>query len=160
MVGVTHGERFLRIKCRETVAPPQCASIESTDWQAALAQLPTASTGYPAVIDGRALQAPVGGVLAAVLDAARAFCSSHARQASLTLLLPTAPADADWSLAGDAAAARMALATLAAEWGALGLRINALSATCAPAECVPLLDYMSGARAQFLTGQVLMPALP
>ncbi|MBS7780968.1 SDR family oxidoreductase [Acidovorax sp. CCYZU-2555] len=138
----------------------QCASIESTDWQAALAQLPTASTGYPAVIDGRALQAPVGGVLAAVLDAARAFRSSHARQASLTLLLPPAPAHADWSLAGDAAAARMALATLAAEWGAPGLRINALSASCAPAECVPLLDYMSGARAQFLTGQVLMPALP
>ena len=56
----------------------------------------------------------------------------------------------------------LALTTLAAEWGALGLRINALApaASCAPADCLPLLDYVSGARAQFLTGQVLMPALP
>ncbi|WP_159915090.1 SDR family NAD(P)-dependent oxidoreductase [Pantoea sp. 18069] len=141
----------------------QCTSMESADWQAALAQLPTAgATGqtYPAVIDGRALQAPVGGVLAAVLDAARAFRNQHARQASLTLLLPTTPSDIDWQLASDSAAARMAIATLAAEWGAAGLRINALAATCAPAECVPLLDYVSGARAQFLTGQVLLPALP
>lgn len=138
----------------------QCTAIESANWQAALAQLPTANAGYPAVIDGRAWHAPAGGLLEAVLDAARAFRSQHARQASLTLLLPSAPAAADWALAGDAAAARMALTTLAAEWGALGLRINALAPACAPADCVPLLDYVSGARAQFLTGQVLMPALP
>jgi len=138
----------------------QCTSIASADWQAALAQLPGAAAGYPAVIDGRALQAPAGGVLAAVLDAARAFRARHARQASLTLLLPPAPAAVDWPLAGDAAAARMAITTLAAEWGAAGLRINALAPACAPADCVALLDYVSGARAQFLTGQVLMPALP
>ena len=135
-------------------------SIESAEWQAALARLPSAAAGYPAVIDGRALQAPVGGLLAAVLEAARAFRAQHARQASLTLLLPPTPAAADWQLAGDAAAARMALSTLAAEWGAAGLRINALAPACAPADCAALLDYMSGARAQFLTGQVLMPALP
>lgn len=134
--------------------------IESAEWQAALAQLPSAAAGYPAVIDGRALQAPVGGLLAAVLEAARAFRAQHARQASLTLLLPPPPAAIDWQLAGDAAAARMALTTLAAEWGAAGLRINALAPACAPADCAALLDYMSGARAQFLTGQVLMPALP
>lgn len=135
-------------------------SIDCAEWQAALARLPSAAAGYPAVIDGRALQAPVGGLLAAVLEAARAFRAQHARQASLTLLLPPTPAAVDWQLAGDAAAARMALSTLAAEWGAAGLRINALAPACAPADCVALLDYMSGARAQFLTGQVLMPALP
>ena len=138
----------------------QAASIDCAEWQAVLAQLPSAAAGYPAVIDGRALQAPAGGLLAAVLEAARAFRARHARQASLTLLLPPMPAAVDWQLAGDAAAARMALSTLAAEWGAAGLRINALAPACAPADCVALLDYMSGARAQFLTGQVLMPALP
>lgn len=137
-----------------------CEAIACAEWQAALAQLPageTAGSVYPAVIDGRALQAAAGGLLAAVLDAARAFRLQHARQASLTLLLPPAPADIDWQRAGDAAAARMALTTLAAEWGALGLRINALAPAggCAPAACLPLLDYASGARAQFLTGQVL-----
>lgn len=136
-----------------------CTHIESADWQVALAQLPTADAGYPAVIDGRALGARPGEVLSSVLEAARAFRAQHASQASLTLLLPAAPADVDWALAGDAAAARMALATLAAEWGACGLRINALApaAGCAPADCLPLLDYASGARARFLTGQVLFP---
>jgi len=136
--------------------------IESTDWQAALAPLPTADAGYPAVIDGRALTVPPGEVLAAVLDAARAFRARHARQASLTLLLPAAPADVDWQIAGDAAAAHMTLTTLAAEWGALDLRINALApaAGCTPAQCLPLLDYVSSARARFLTGQVLLPGPP
>jgi NAD(P)-dependent dehydrogenase (short-subunit alcohol dehydrogenase family) len=47
------------------------------------------------------------------------------------------------------------VATLAAEWGAHGLRINALAPGDAIAPCLPLLDYMAGARAQFLTGQAL-----
>jgi len=136
----------------------QSTAVDPADWQAALAQLPAGeATGekYSAVIDGRGLQAPAGGLLAAVLEAARAFRAQHARQASLTLLLPPAPAAIDWQLAGDHAAARMALQTLAAEWGALGLRINALMTGCTPADCLPLLDYLSGARAQFLTGQML-----
>ncbi len=143
----------------------QCSAIDSADWQAALARMPAgeacgraaAGQNYPAVIDGRGLQAPAGGLLAAVLDAARAFRQQHARQASLTLLLPPVPEAVEWQLAGDHAAARMALHTLAAEWGAPGLRINALAPECAPADCLPLLDYLSGARAQFLTAQVLFP---
>lgn len=139
----------------------QCVAIAAPAWQAALAHWPQAApstTAYPAVLDGRALSAPAGAVLAAVLDAARAFRAKHAHQASLTLLLPS-PADLPWEQAGDAAAARMAIATLAAEWGALGLRINALApaADCAASDCLPLLDYLIGARAQFLTGQVLFP---
>jgi hypothetical protein len=51
----------------------------------------------------------------------------------------------------------MLVATLAAEWGARGLRINALEPPqgSAPQACLPLLDYLAGPRAQFLTGQVL-----
>ncbi|MCT9812541.1 SDR family oxidoreductase [Acidovorax sp. Be4] len=142
----------------------QCTAIADPQWQAALAHWPMAepsAAAYPAVLDGRALNAPTGAVLAAVLDAARAFRAAHTHQASLTLLLPSASSDAlPWEQAGDAAAARMAVATLAAEWGAAGLRINALApaADCAAADCLPLLDYLVGARAQFLTGQVLHPA--
>lgn len=142
----------------------RCTAITTPQWQAALAHWPQAApsaTAYPAVLDGRALNAPAGAgaVLAAVLDAARAFRAEHSHQASLTLLLPTAPPSLPWEQAGDAAAARMAIATLAAEWGALGLRINALepAADCAASDCLPLLGYLVGARAQFLTGQVLFP---
>lgn len=140
----------------------RCTAIADPQWQAALSHWPMAepsAAAYPAVLDGRALNAPAGAVLAAVLDAARAFRTVHAHQASLTLLLPHAPTDLPWEQAGDAAAARMAVATLAAEWGAAGLRINALApaADCAAADCLPLLDYLVGARAQFLSGQVLHP---
>ena len=115
--------------------------------------------GYPAVVDGRALDAPPGAQLDAVLDAARCFRARHAALASLTLLLPRPAPDLPWALAGDAEAARMLVATLAAEWGAHGLRINALEPTpgLAPEACLPLLGYLAGARAQFLTGQVLRP---
>ena len=83
----------------------------------------------------------------------------HAALASLTLLLPRPAARLPWELAGDAEAARMLVATLAAEWGAHGLRINALELQpgLAPDSCLPLLGYLAGARAQFLTGQVLRP---
>jgi hypothetical protein len=98
-------------------------------------------------------------MLEAVLHSARRFRAAHAAHASLTLLLPPPDPQTPWAQAGDAAAARMLVATLAAEWGAAGLRINAVevAADTAPAQCVPLLDYLAGARAQFLTGQVLRP---
>jgi hypothetical protein len=82
--------------------------------------------GYPAVIDARALDAQPGTRLDAVLNAARCFRSSHAAQASLTLLLPVPEPGLGWQLADDADAVRMLVATLAAEWGAQGLRVNAL----------------------------------
>ncbi len=114
---------------------------------------------YTAVVDGAALAAAPGRMLETVLHSARRFRARHEAEASLTLLLGAAAPDADWTLAGDAAAARMLVATLAAEWGAHGLRINALqpAAGTSPAACLPLLDYVAGARAQFLTGQVLRP---
>lgn len=117
------------------------------------------STQYPAVCDGRALQARPGGLLAAVREAAADFRRQHRATASLTLLLPPDPCEADinWTLAGDAAATRMLIATLAAEWGADGLRINAVQRApgTALAELWPLLDYVAGPRARCLTGQVL-----
>lgn len=113
---------------------------------------------YPARCDGRALRTRPGGWLAAVREAAADFRRQHAAQASLTLLLPPDPdPDIDWALAGDSAATRMLIATLAAEWGADGLRINALQwAPDTPLDGLwPLLQFVAGPRARCLTGQVL-----
>ncbi|MDQ0586596.1 SDR family oxidoreductase [Variovorax paradoxus] len=144
---------------------PHGEAVREPGWQAALAGWAHSHAGspgrrsYPAVVDGRALDAPPGAQLDAVLDAARCFRARHAALASLTLLLPRPAPDLPWALAGDAEAARMLVATLAAEWGAHGLRINALEPTpgLAPQACLPLLGYVAGARAQFMTGQVLRP---
>jgi len=149
----------------EAPLQPRGEAVREPGWRAALDgwARPHAdragSRSYPAVIDGRALDAPPGAQLEAVLDAARCFRASHAALASLTLLLPRPAAQLPWALAGDAEAARMLVATLAAEWGAHGLRINALELQpgLAPDACLPLLGYVAGARAQFLTGQVLRP---
>ncbi|MDP9902824.1 SDR family NAD(P)-dependent oxidoreductase [Variovorax ginsengisoli] len=117
--------------------------------------------GYPAVIDGSVLDASPGTQLEAVLEVARRFRARHAALASLTLLLPAPEANTSWELVGDAEAVRMLVATLAAEWGARGLRINALvlASELAAEGCLPVLEYLSGPRAQFLTGQVLQPGL-
>ncbi len=111
--------------------------------------------GYAAVLDVSPLAAPGGNRLAAVHEAARRFAREHASQASLTLVL-SADAGEDWRHAGDLAAAGMLVATLACEWGARALRVNALSVSRADPEAVaPLLRFMAGAGAQYLTGQVL-----
>lgn len=149
----------------EAPLQPHCEAVREAQWQAALDTWVRSHAdragiqSYPAVIDGRALDAPPGAQLDAVLDAARRFRARHAALASLTLLLPRPAARLPWELAGDAEAARMLVATLAAEWGAHGLRINALELQpgLAPDSCLPLLGYLAGARAQFLTGQVLRP---
>jgi hypothetical protein len=142
---------------------PYLESVRETAWHAALGEWLGAHAGnldragYPAVIDARALEAQPGTRLDAVLAAARCFRSSHAALASLTLLLPAPEPEIRWQLAGDADAARMLVATLAAEWGAHGLRVNALELPqgLVPQACLPLLEYLAGPRAQFLTGQVL-----
>ena len=151
----------------DTPLRPHLESVRKPAWHAALGVWVRAHAGnlhragYPAVIDARALDAQPGMRLDAVLDAARCFRSSHAALASLTLLLPVPEPTPSWPLAGDADAARMLVSTLAAEWGALGLRINALELPqgAAPPACMPLLDYVAGPRAQFLTGQVLRLAV-
>ncbi|MCP3707031.1 SDR family oxidoreductase [Paraburkholderia sp. CNPSo 3274] len=113
---------------------------------------------YPATLDASVLDADPGKRLAAVHAAAVRFASRHAKQASLTLLLPHEADDADWHAAGDSGAARMLVATLACEWGARALRINALAVNPqANAHTVtrlgPLVHFVAGAQAQFVTGQ-------
>jgi len=111
--------------------------------------------GYPAVIDATVLNSPPGGRLAATLAAARRHGSGDA-PGSLTLLLPRA-SDTDWEHAGDDAAARMLVATLACEWGPRARRINAVEvASAEPNPALsPLLRFVAGAQAQYLTGQTL-----
>jgi NAD(P)-dependent dehydrogenase (short-subunit alcohol dehydrogenase family) len=145
---------------------PSCEAVREPLWRAALDKWVRShsshaghagSSDYAGVADARALDAPPGSRLDAVLDAARCFRARHAALASLTLLMPAPEPGLDWQMAGDADAARMLVATLAAEWGSHALRINALELPrdLAPDACLPLLDYMAGPRAQFLTGQVL-----
>lgn len=104
-----------------------------------------------AVLDARVLQSAPGGRLDAVLAAARDAASS------LTVLLPRETV-VDWEVAGDAAAARMLIATLACEWGPAGRRINAVevAANADLAAMQPLFRFV--AQAHYLTGQTLCTA--
>jgi hypothetical protein len=125
-------------------------------WQAVAAP-PTSAAHYVACLDLSPLQAPPASLLQAVHAAATRFAARHAQQASLTLLLPRAQA-VRWQDAGDGAAARMLVATLACEWGARALRINAVEVPkdVDPRSLHPLLRYVCGAAAQYLTGQTLV----
>lgn len=114
------------------------------------------ATVYRAYVDGSACLAPDGQVLRAVQAAAAQFFHRQGSgPASLTLLLPSR--QVPWPLAGDSVAARMLVSTLAAEWGAKGLRINAIEGAdrISPDQARPVLEFMAGARAQYLTGQTL-----
>lgn len=133
---------------------------DAAPWQA-VADAPADGPHYAACLDLSPLQAAPAGLLQAVHAAAARFAARHNQQASLTLLLPTAK-PGDWQTAGDAAAARMLIATLACEWGSRALRINALEvpADIEPAALHPLLRYTCGSAAQFLTGQTLVCQKP
>jgi NAD(P)-dependent dehydrogenase (short-subunit alcohol dehydrogenase family) len=116
----------------------------------------TSTPVYSGYVDGSCCLAPDGQMLRSVQTAASHFLQHQTRgPASLTLLLPSR--QVSWEQAGDMAAARMLVSTLAAEWGAKGLRINAIEG----ADRVsidhgwPLLHFMAGAGAQYLTGQTL-----
>ncbi|MFF7055306.1 SDR family NAD(P)-dependent oxidoreductase [Achromobacter spanius] len=117
-----------------------------------------ARDGYPAVIDTTVLASPPGGRLAAVLAVARRHGTGgmDSKPSSLTLLLPRVE-QADWEHAGDDAAARMLIATLACEWGPRARRINAVEVAPAHPDPAlwPLLRFVAGAQAQYLTGQTL-----
>ena len=121
---------------------------------------------YQAVVDAtpRAARGAGGGdraatdLIATVHEAARRFASRHATDASLTLLLPADDVEElPWQSAGDGAAARMLVATLACELAPRALRVNAIEVPpgLKPRELAPLLQFVSGARAQFFTGQTL-----
>ncbi len=113
-----------------------------------------AGDGYPAVLDATVLASAPGQRLAVALQAARRFTADG--PASLTLLLPDDDG-LDWEHAGDHAAARMLIASLACEWGPAARRINAVQVAqgTSPEALAPLLRFVAGAQAQYLTGQVL-----
>lgn len=117
-------------------------------------------SAYRACLEAGVCQAAPGRRLHAVHTLASRFASRYGQQASLTLLLPK-PAAVDWFEAGEAAAIRMLVATLACEWGARALRINALElgAGIGPKQLAPLVHFIAGAGAQYLTGQTLSLAV-
>ncbi|MES2190441.1 MAG: SDR family oxidoreductase [Pseudomonadota bacterium] len=116
---------------------------------------------YAACLDTSPLLAGPAGLLHAVHAAAARFAARHTQQASLTLVIPTA-ASGPWQMAGDHAAARMMVSTLACEWGSLALRINALEVPAGidAAALHPLLRYVCGAAAQYVTGQTFRCGAP
>ena len=121
-----------------------------------VARTEVAGPAYAACLDVSPLTCAPGDVLHAVHAAAVRFAARDPETASLTLLLPSGQST-DWQHAGDGAAARMLVSTLACEWGGRALRINALEVPpgAVPAALHPLLRYVAGAAAQYLTGQTL-----
>jgi hypothetical protein len=143
----------------------EVCGADGAPWQA-IAQPPTAQPlqppqppqpHYAACLDLSPLHCESAGLLQAVHAAAVRFAARYAQQASLTLLLPSEKAGR-WRDAGDGAAARMLISTLACEWGSRALRINALELPTAfdPQSLHPLLRFVCGSAAQYLTGQTLI----
>jgi NAD(P)-dependent dehydrogenase (short-subunit alcohol dehydrogenase family) len=133
----------------------EVCGADGAPWQAA-AQALAAAPHYAACLDLSPLHAGPEGLLRAVHAAAARFAARHAQQASLTVLLPAEKTDR-WQDAGDGAAARMLVSTLACEWGGRAMRINALEvpSDLEPRSLHPLLRFVCGPAAQFLTGQTL-----
>jgi len=125
-------------------------------WQA-VAPPHTDQPHYAACLDLSPLSCEPGSLLQAVHAAAARFADRYTQQASLTVLLPPRKAGR-WQDAGDDAAARMLVSTLACEWGSRALRINALEVPqdLDPEALHPLLHFVCGSAAQYLTGQTLV----
>ncbi len=111
---------------------------------------------YPAAVEISLLQSASTTLLADIHAVALQFSHQHSQGASLTCLLPNRP-EPDWALAGEVSAAKMLIATLACEWGPRALRINALEVPddATAHQLAPVLNYLAGPAAQYLTGQTL-----
>jgi len=129
---------------------------DGAPWQA-LTQSASAQPHYDACLELSPLSCEGPGLLHAVHAAAVRFSGRYKQQASLTVLLPSTRA-ARWQDAGDGAAARMLISTLACEWGGRALRVNALEIPedVEPQRLHPLLRFVCGPAAQYLTGQTLV----
>ncbi|MBO9647599.1 MAG: SDR family oxidoreductase [Variovorax sp.] len=129
---------------------------DGAPWRAVAIE-PATGPHYDACLDLSPLSCEGPSLLQTVHAAATRFHTRNAQQASLTLLLPR-PRNARWQDAGDAAAARMLVSTLACEWGGRALRINALEVPedFDPESLHPLLRFVCGPAAQYLTGQTLV----
>ncbi len=144
-----------------TAAAP-LLGLDASDmqWGGAVATPMQNAAAYAGVISAAPLTPVEGVTLAdAVLNAARMFRQRYSQSASLVVLLPHAGAGntPDWRYATELATARMLVATLAAEWGADALRINALVVDSAQSKATiaPFVQYLAGPLAQFVTGQTL-----
>jgi NAD(P)-dependent dehydrogenase (short-subunit alcohol dehydrogenase family) len=128
---------------------------DAEPWQA-VGQTSSAEASYAACLDLSPLRSE-GSLLQAVHEAAIRFAARHAQQASLTVLLPSDKVGR-WQDAGDGAAARMLVSTLACEWGGRALRVNALEVPpdADPQSLHALLRFVCGPAAQYLTGQTLI----
>jgi NAD(P)-dependent dehydrogenase (short-subunit alcohol dehydrogenase family) len=111
---------------------------------------------YPAALALSLLHRGTRHLLADIHAIAVRFTRQYSQRASLTLLLPQRT-ESEWSLAGDSSAAKMLIATLACEWGPNALRINALEVPVGATaqQLAPVLAYLAGPAAQYLTGQTL-----
>ncbi|MGK6306647.1 SDR family oxidoreductase [Variovorax sp. DT-64] len=139
----------------DTPVQLEVRGADAAPWQG-VAHASEAGPRYAACLDLSPLHCEAGCLLQAVHAAAAGFAARYARQAGLTVLLPAAQATR-WQEAGDAAAARMLVSTLACEWGSRALRINALEVPRGvdPDALHPLLRFVCGSAAQYLTGQTL-----
>lgn len=128
-------------------------------WVAALAieEATPVNAHYTATLDFSCLHAKAGQMLHTVHEAARRYAGQNAAHSSLTVLLPAHDQTESWQQAGDIAAVRMLIASLACELGPRAMRVNAIEMdlAAAPSELVPLLRFVAGPRAQFLTGQTI-----
>jgi NAD(P)-dependent dehydrogenase (short-subunit alcohol dehydrogenase family) len=129
---------------------------DGAPWQAAATESAT-GPHYDACLDLSPLSCEGPGLLQTVHAAATRFYARHTQQASMTVLLPQSRRGR-WQDAGDGAAARMLVSTLACEWGGRALRINALEVPdhLDPTPLHPLLRFVCGSAAQYLTGQTLV----
>jgi len=142
----------------------QLAGNPSAAWIAALdgahpkdLQAATGEPRYLATLDFSCLHAQDGQMLQTVHQAARRYASQNGLHSSLTLLMPANRSAVHWQQAGDMAAARMLIHSLACELGPRAMRVNAIEINPdAPADAlVPLMRFVSGARMQFMTGQTM-----
>lgn len=144
----------------ETKVAFQLFGSPDAEWERALAvrQTSPAQAMYAATVDFSTLAAGKGQLLQAVHQAAARYASSNKAGSSLTLLLPAEKqGETAWQTSGDRAAARMLVATLACELGPQAMRINAIEmdADSSPAVLAPVVQFVAGACAQFLTGQII-----
>src|SRR5690606_31607633 len=104
------------------------AGSPAAPWTTALAvdDATSAPEQYTATLDFSCLHAQAGQMLHTAHEAARRYASQNAAHSSLTLLLPAHDPAVNWQQAGDMAATRMLIASLACELGPRAMSVKAL----------------------------------
>lgn len=109
---------------------------------------------YQACLDVSLMSLKPAQALNQLRQIATEFANEFTAQASLTVLIPLQSGES-WQDAGHSAAIRMLISSLACEWGPQSLRINALEIPSSMNACevAPVVHFLAGANAQFVTGQ-------